>query len=88
MPFAALIALACGTPVCCFNTSGLAYLGDKSCIYFVEDGSLEDLVDVIKSIPQKDIDMQQRCRKYAEERYSDRGFYNRIYEISRKMIEG
>ncbi|MGN0407122.1 MAG: glycosyltransferase [Bacteroides sp.] len=85
MPFAALISLACGTPVCCFNTSGLSYLGDESCIYFVEDGNKEDLQRVISTIPMKDNEMQMRCRRYAEERYSDKVFYNKIYELSKSM---
>lgn len=87
MPLAALIALACGTPICCFRTSGLAYLGDDTCIYFVEDGNREKLQETIEKIPKKDLEMQNACRNYAEKRYSDKQFYNKIYEISLRMKE-
>ena len=82
MPLAAIISLACGTPICCFRCSGLAYLADDTCAYYVEDGNFEQLMETVRRIPRKTKEMSQICRSYAEKRYSDTLFYRKVLEYA------
>ena len=87
MPYAALIALACGVPICCFNTSGMAYLADQTCCYYVEEISVAALQEQLALIPARDTEKSKVCRNYAERRYSSYRFCSTVEDICRDILE-
>lgn len=87
MPYAALIALACGVPICCFNTSGMAYLADRTCCYYVDEISVSALQEKLEAIPFRDAETTKACRIYAEKRYSSCRFCSTVEGICLDMLE-
>lgn len=79
-PITALISFACGTPVCCFDTSGLSYIGprDSDITVYAEDISVKSLAEAISKTKKKTAEISMKCRKYAEERYSILNFCERV----------
>lgn len=87
-PLSCLIALACGIPVVCFNTSGLKYLGphDNRIIYFVNEISEAAFTNAISSIQKKDKSLMDECRKYALNRYSIETFNKSVYDALEQRL--
>lgn len=81
MPNTCLEALACGTPVCGFNITGIPYVADEICGIFVAPGDIEALEKVVLSTAKKSEKMQRYCRKYALSRYSVKKFTNQLMTI-------
>jgi len=83
MPLACLISLGCGTPICCFNISGMPYLADETCATYVEQVNVDSLLTGIESISFKSKEKADICRSYALKRYSENDFYSRLYQFSK-----
>ncbi len=81
MPNACLEALACGTPLLCFNTSGMPYIANEEVGTFVELGNVDELARVVSKAQRKDPAMINKCRQYAESRYDNRQYYKKLIEI-------
>jgi putative colanic acid biosynthesis glycosyltransferase len=80
MPLSCITALACETPICCFNTSGLKYLAPQGKIAaYIEPTSLEAMKKYILKTNKKSAEVMQECRKYAEQRYSVTNFCKKVY---------
>ncbi len=75
MPNACLEALACGTPLLCFNTSGMPYIGDKTVLTLVEPKNVEQLVSIISTTTKKTQEKIDTCRNYALKRYDSRKYF-------------
>lgn len=86
MPISCLISFACETPVCCFYTSGLRYLANRSnpAIRFCDEVSVDALEQIIRDTRKKDKTSMSACRELAEEEYSIDTFDRKVYET----IEG
>lgn len=69
MPNACLEALACGSPLLCFNTSGMPYIGNDTVMTLVEPENVEQMVEVILATKHKTPETIQACRNYAIARY-------------------
>lgn len=81
MPNTCLEALACGTPVCGFDITGVPYVADQNCGTFIEAGNVESLTAEIEKTEKKTADMQRYCREYALKRYSVETFCDKMLEI-------
>ena len=81
MSNACLDALACGTPLLCFNTSGMPFLGDDSVLTLVEPESVDQLVDAISRTKKKTQEQIDTCRNYALKRYDSRKYFERLAVI-------
>lgn len=81
MPNACLEALACGTPLLCYNTSGMPYIGDDSVMTLVEPKDVEQMVAVIKGTSKKNDEVINTCRNYALNRYDNKKYFGRLMEI-------
>ena len=81
MSNACLDALACGTPLLCFNTSGMPYLGDESVLTLVEPQNVDQLVEVINRTKKKTQAQIDTCRNYALKRYDSRKYFERLVDI-------
>lgn len=69
IPASILEALACGTPIMGFNSSGIPYSADKEHGTFVEPKNIDEMVEVILKTPRKDEKRIESCRNYAKSRY-------------------
>lgn len=83
MPVSCLISFACETPVCCFYTSGMKYLADRTnpSICFCDDISVDSLEKAVRSKGKKTKDVMSSCRKLAEDEYSTDAFCRKVYEV-------
>lgn len=84
IPAAILEALACGTPILGFDASGIPFSADKEHGTFVEPNNVDEMVKVIKSTPWKDRSVIDSCRKYAESRYDNIMYYEKLLNILQK----
>lgn len=82
MPNACLDALACGTPLLCFNISGMPYIANDEVGTFVKPGCVEELSNVVKSVQKKTPQIIDKCRKYALSRYNSRDYNNKLIKIA------
>lgn len=85
MSNACLEALACGTPLLCFNISGMPYIGDKTVMTLVEPESVEQLVSVIQRTNKKTEGQIYTCRKYAINRYDSQKYFERLTAIMNSL---
>lgn len=85
MPNACLESLACGTPILCFNISGMPYIANDDVGTFVEPRNVDELERVILNTSKKSHKIISTCREYALKRYDNRN-YNRV--LLKLMKEG
>jgi len=78
-------ALACGSPLLCFNISGMPYLGNEEVMTLVEARNVEQMVTVVKHTKKKTVEMINKCRRYALSRYDSRDYCKRIMSILNNM---
>ena len=85
MSNACLDALACGTPLLCFNTSGMPYLGDETVLTLVEANSVDQLYEVIARTGKKTPEQIDICRNYALKRYDSQKYFEKLTSIMKKL---
>lgn len=78
MPNACLEALSCGSPLLCFDTSGMPYIGDETVMTIVEPENIEQMVKVILGTKQKSLETIQTCRNYAITRYDNHKYCEKL----------
>lgn len=84
IPSAILEALACGTPVLGFASSGIPYSADKEHGVFVEPRNVNEMIEVIKRTPLKNEESIKSCRLYAESRYDSIEYGRKLLSILEK----
>lgn len=82
MPNACLDALACGTPILCFNISGMPYIANSEVGSFVEPRNVEELAKVVNSVQKKTPQIIEKCREYASGRYDSKDYNTKLIEIA------
>ncbi len=87
MPNACLEALSCGTPLLCFNTSGMPYMADDTVMTLVEPGNVDQMVEVIQKTKKKDEAIINTCRNYALKRFDNQKYFERLVSIMRSMCD-
>ncbi len=81
MPNACLEALACGSPLLCFNISGMPYIADDSVMTLVEPMNVDQMVGAILQTKKKDDSMINKCRNYALNRYDNQKYFEKLVSI-------
>lgn len=81
IPASILEALACGTPILGFNSSGIPYTADKEHGTFVEPKNVDELVWVVEKTPKKTKEKLESCREYAISRYDARDYGRKLLNI-------
>lgn len=76
-----LEALACGTPLLCFNISGMPYIGDESVLTLVEPRNTNLLAEEVRKTKKKTENVNDRCRSYALSRYNSQDYCNKVVNI-------
>jgi len=77
-----LESLACGTPLICFNISGMPYLMDETVGTLVEPKSAVALADAVRAVKKKTKEVVNTCRSYALRRYDIRNYTDKLIEIT------
>lgn len=85
MPNACLEAMSSGTPLLCFNVSGMPYLAPADICTLIDVGDVNQMVDVIKSTKQKSEETIQRCRNYAIKRYDNKTYHKKLVDIAKSL---
>lgn len=85
MPNACLEALSSGTPLLCFNISGMPYIADETVATFVEPKNIMEMKKVVKSLRKKDELTIQRCRNYALSRYNNETYFEKLRVIAESI---
>ena len=82
MPNACLDALACGTPLLCFDISGMPYVGNSDVATFVEPRNVKAMAEVIMKVEPKEQETIKQCRDYALQRYDSRKYNEKLINIA------
>ena len=85
MPNACLEALACGSPLLCFDTSGMPYIADETVMTLVEPKNVDQMVDAIVNTQKKTEQTIKVCRDYALNRYDNQKYFSRLIEIMNRF---
>ena len=85
MPNACLEALSCGSPLLCFNTSGMPYMADETVMTLVEAENVDQMVDVIRHTKKKDEETINKCRNYALKRFDNQKYFEKLVAIMSSM---
>ena len=85
MPNTCLEAMSSGTPLLCFNISGMPYIAPTSICTLVEPSNVSQLVDVIMKTQKKTKEVIELCRNYAVERYDNKKYHERLIEIAESL---
>lgn len=85
MPNSCLEAMSAGTPLLCFNISGMPFLAPSNICTLVEPTNVEQLVDVIMKTKKKTNDVIELCRNYAVNRYDNKKYHQRLIEIAESL---
>lgn len=85
MPNACLEALACGTPLLCFNVSGMPYIGDETVLTLVPMNDVTAMCRVIENTNIKSQEQIDTCRDYALKRYDNRKYFEKLTEIMENL---
>lgn len=82
MPLSCLISFACETPVICFKTSGLINLDPDGVgvVSYVDDISVDGLYNALITYEKKSLEIMDKARNYAIERFSKETFNKKVYE--------
>ena len=86
MPNACLEALACGTPLLCFDISGMPYIANNEVATFVEAKNINMLIDVISKSKKKSTTIVEDCRSYALARYDSQMIFKKLLEIADNIL--
>lgn len=85
MPNTCLEALSCGTPLLCFNVSGMPYIADDTVMTLVDPMDVGQMVDVIKRVQHKTNETIMKCRDYAVKRYDNQMYFGKLLNVMRNM---
>lgn len=80
-----IAALGCGTPLLCFNISGMPYLGDSSVLTLVEPKNVEQLKQVVNKTGKKSKEKISICRSYAENRYDQKKYNEKLIALAESL---
>ncbi len=85
MSNACLEALSAGTPLLCFNISGMPFLGDSSVLTLVEPYSTKELIDVVARSKKKTDETVATCRNYALSRYDNQKYFEKLVAVTNEF---
>lgn len=85
MPNACLDALGCGTPLLCFDISGMPFIAEPPIGTFVEPHNVHAMAEVVMKLKPKDEKIIKRCRDYALVRYDAKKYNDRLIRIAESL---
>lgn len=85
MPNTCLEALAAGTPLICFDISGMPYMLDSTVGTLVKAKDPVALAKAIKLVKKKSKEVEESCRRYAISRYDNKQYSNKILNILKSI---
>ena len=85
MPNACLEALACGSPLLCFNVSGMPFIGDETVMTLVPEKDVEQMAKVILKTNKKNETVISTCREYAMRRYDNQKYFQKLENTMKSL---
>lgn len=85
MPNACLEAMSAGTPLLCFNTSGMPYIAPSNICTLIEPRNIDQMIEVIKNTTHKTTDTIKKCREYAVSRYDNKTYHRKLLNIAKTL---
>lgn len=85
MPNACIEALACGSPLLCFNVSGMPFIGDETVLTLVPEKNVEQMVEVILKTTKKNEKIISTCREYALQRYDNQKYFQKLEHTMKSL---
>lgn len=85
-PNACIEAMLCGTPLLCFDISGMPYLADEKHMRLVTPGSVDDMRAEVLKTNKKTKEISDSCRDYAYNRYDSKMYVKKLLSIINKTI--
>lgn len=85
MPNACLEALACGTPLLCFDISGMSFLGPEGIVTLVKAKDVDALASVVNKTQKKNKCISSKCREYAVARYDTKVYCKKLFDVGENM---
>lgn len=85
MPNACLEAMSAGTPLLCFNISGMPYIAPSNICTLIEPRNVDQMIDVIKNTTCKTEVIIRMCRDYAVSRYDNKTYHKKLVEIAKSL---
>ena len=85
MPNACLEALSCGSPLLCFDISGMPYIADETVMTLVEPKNVDQMVSAIVNTHKKTEQTIKISRDYAINRYDNQKYFSRLIEIMNRF---
>lgn len=79
MPNVCLQAMLCGSPILCYNTSGMPYLAPSPIGKYVND--MDDMAHEIEQYQKKDNQISQNCVSFAKEQYGHNDVFDRLLSL-------
>ena len=81
-------ALACGTPVVCFNSTANPELIGEGCGSVVQPGDFQGLVDTVRHYLQQDKqEYSAACRAFAELHFNSRQNISQYLELFERLVQ-
>ena len=85
MPNVCLEALSCGSPLLCFNISGMPYMADDTVMTLVESMNVDQMVEVIMNTKRKTRETIDACRNYAIKRFDSQKYYEKLESLMNSL---
>lgn len=85
MPNTCIEALSCGTPLLCWKVYGNEKMAPREIATFVTPGNLDEMAAVVDGLEKKSVDMIDRCREYAVNRYDNQAYFGRLMKIGEEL---
>lgn len=85
MPNTCLEALSCGTPILCFDISGMPYIVRDDTGYLVEPGDVNAMERILSNVGKKNESMINTCRKYALSEFDNNEYNKKLKEIAEQL---
>ena len=86
-PLVVLEAMACGTPVVCFDSTGIPENVKKNCGKIVPVGATDDLLMAVVSTAEHKLDYHEACIENIRNEYTIEHMCKSYYELYQELLE-
>lgn len=81
-PSACLNAIACGTPILCYDLPGMTCMGESPIINAVKEHNIDEMISFIQHTTRKTDELSQVCRKHALDYFDEKDMAGRLISLA------
>ena len=85
-PTTNLEAMACGTPVLTYNTGGSPESVTDDTGWVIDKGDIESVLEIIRSLPERNEVMRGACRRRAEEQFDKNKCFPQYVDLYESLL--